>query len=160
MSRMSIQQHEHVHSNPYSSFTPILLSLTILSIYLLSGSLYTNRSSPPISFTISSGLILASYKPGLITALISITSIIIGNTFLAIDYIHGECWYEVLVGGQSWHKDRLGELAWYKQCVQPSQAWWLIIIVGLIWSLIAIVCQIDFTHKPVPIYTQCIVQSD
>ncbi|WWC58321.1 uncharacterized protein I303_100861 [Kwoniella dejecticola CBS 10117] len=122
-----------------SIYTPILLTLTVLSIYLITGSLITNRPSPPVFLTAALGLVVAAYRPNLLTALISIGVVLFIDIFLAIDYVHGECWYDVLVGGKSWHKERLGELAWYTQCVQPAQAWWIMAIVGLLWLSIAVV---------------------
>ncbi|WVW82017.1 hypothetical protein I302_104022 [Kwoniella bestiolae CBS 10118] len=125
--------------NRFSPFTPILISLTTLSIYLITSALTLNRLSPPVFLTISLGLLLASYHPSLGTALIAISSAIFANLLLAIDYIHGECWYGVMVGGESWHKERLGELGWYRLCVQPAQAWWIMVLVGLIWLVIAFI---------------------
>ncbi|WWC85999.1 uncharacterized protein L201_000870 [Kwoniella dendrophila CBS 6074] len=111
-------------------YTPIILSLVVLSIYLITGSLIANRSSPPVYLTVLFGLLLTSYQLNLVNAVISIGLILFINIFLAIDHIHGECYYDVMVGRPSWAKERLGELAFYRQCVQAAQAWWIMAIVG------------------------------
>ncbi|WVR03662.1 hypothetical protein IAU60_000657 [Kwoniella sp. DSM 27419] len=123
-------------ANP--TVTPILLALTTLTIYLVSGALVNTRASPPFFFTVALGLILAAYVPTPLVAVASIAAIIAANVFFALDQIHGECGYEVMLGGKSWHKERLGELAWHRQCVEPSQAWWIMSVLGLLWTVVLV----------------------
>ncbi|OCF36211.1 hypothetical protein I316_02084 [Kwoniella heveanensis BCC8398] len=119
------------NSNINSAFTPILVALTTLTLYLISGSLVNARASPPFFFTVGLGLIFAAYVMTPLVALAAVGAIFFAELFLALDHIHGECWYGVMVGGSSWHKERLGELAWHRQCVQSSQAWWIMAVLGL-----------------------------
>jgi len=35
-----------------------------------------------------------------------------------------------MIGGKSWHKERLGSLGWYRQCVEPSEAFWITAFIG------------------------------
>ncbi|WVQ62476.1 uncharacterized protein L199_000616 [Kwoniella botswanensis] len=125
--------------NPNSIFTTILISLSTLSIYLITYPLHATpyRIAPPIFLIVSLGLNVAAYNLTLPTALISIGSVVFANLLLAIDYIHGECGYDVMIGGESWHKARLGEIGWYRGCVQPTKAWWIMVIIGSIWLVIA-----------------------
>ncbi|WVF66088.1 hypothetical protein IAT40_000827 [Kwoniella sp. CBS 6097] len=122
-----------------ASFTPILVALTTLTLYLISGSLVSARASPPFFFTVGLGLICAAYVQTPLVALAAVGAIFFAELFLALDHIHGECWYGVMVGGSSWHKERLGELAWHRQCVQSSQAWWIMAVLGLLWLAILII---------------------
>ncbi|WVQ93719.1 hypothetical protein IAU59_000796 [Kwoniella sp. CBS 9459] len=122
-----------------STLTPILVALTTLTLYLISGSLVNARASPPFFFTVGLGLIFAAYVPTPLVALAAVGAIFSAELFLALDHIHGECWYDVMVGGFSWHKERLGELAWHRQCVQSSQAWWIMAVLGLLWLAILII---------------------
>ncbi|KAK6905422.1 hypothetical protein I203_106251 [Kwoniella mangroviensis CBS 8507] len=125
--------------NSNSNFTTILISLSTLSIYLITYPLHATpyRIAPPIFLIVSLGLIVAAYNLTLLTALISIGSVVFVNLLLAIDYIHGECGYDVMIGGESGHKARLGQIGWYRGCVQPTQAWWIMVIIGSIWLVIA-----------------------
>ncbi|OCF45147.1 hypothetical protein I317_00949 [Kwoniella heveanensis CBS 569] len=127
------------NSNINSAFTPILVALTTLTLYLISGSLVNARASPPFFFTVGLGLIFAAYVMTPLVALAAVGAIFFAELFLALDHIHGECWYGVMVGGSSWHKERLGELAWHRQCVQSSQAWWIMAVLGLLWMAILII---------------------
>jgi len=115
-------------------FTTIVAALAVLSAYLVSGSLVVPRISPPIFFTASLVMITTAFCPTALTAIASIGTALLALLTLSLDHIHGNCWYGVLTGGSSWHKDRLGEFRWYRQCVQPSQAWWVMLTLGLLWS--------------------------
>ncbi|CAD6571953.1 MAG: hypothetical protein CYPHOPRED_004670 [Cyphobasidiales sp. Tagirdzhanova-0007] len=114
---------------------PVLSGLAFFCAYLASPPIVGPRLSPPVFFTIALYLAVAALRATFFTTVLAIALAIYGPIFLALDHIHGECGYPVMVGRSTWHRHRLGELDYYQQCVQSAQAFWLMVILALLWSI-------------------------
>lgn len=93
------------------------------------------RISPPTFFTISLLVAAAALRPTFHTAIVAIAISIFAAVFLALDKIHGDCYYHVLWGKPDWGLFGRSDLEYYQQCVQGAQALWLMLVIRYVCSL-------------------------
>jgi len=117
-------------------FRPFLFCASCFVAYLsFNDETFAGRSSPPAVFSISAFSAFAALKPTPLISTAALASTIFAPIFFAVDYIHGHCGYQVLEsfdlhwGG--WRN--LGELQYYKECVLPSQAFYLLWVIASCW---------------------------
>ncbi|ORY35321.1 hypothetical protein BCR39DRAFT_508759 [Naematelia encephala] len=132
---------------PFAS--SLLRFLPILAAYLISGALVTDRTSPPTFYTIALILTAAAFFPTAPVAAACSGLALFAQLFLALDHIHGHCGdnYAVLIGGEAPFKKGLGSLAWYRQCVQPAHAWWVMVLINVLW-LFAFASEVFHSLRP------------
>jgi len=74
-------------SRPRPRLTPVLFALSLLAAYLITGALVTDRSSPPVFFTIDIVLLGLSLVPSTLAAVAAVTLVVAVEVFFAVDYI-------------------------------------------------------------------------
>lgn len=80
---------------------PLLVALAFLACYCVAPAIEWGRASPPFFFTAALALAAAALRPTVGVSVAAAAGAITATLFLALDHIHGDCYYSVL-SGDTW----------------------------------------------------------